>query len=158
MPIYNKFHIKGRADGSVQFLPQALQKNGPVLDAEVRFDSQLAKVTKAANLPVPPGIPARFLIDTGAQTTCVNQSILDKLQVLQIGDTEVCTPSSTTTRGVYACGLAFPGSPLESIPDLFVIGCDLSSQPYDGLIGRDILARAVLVYNGGSGSWSLALS
>jgi len=59
----------------------------------------------------------------------------------------------------YDVGLAIFGRredpPLihRTIP---VIGTDLSAQGIDALVGRDVLKDCVLVYNGGTGTFTLA--
>lgn len=48
------------------------------------------------------------------------------------------------------------GTTLDSLPEMFVIGSDLKRQGIVALLGRDILARSVLVYNGSAGHWTIA--
>ena len=64
--------------------------------------------------------------------------------------------------GVYACILRFASG---AIPDVEaaratavdLAGQDLAGKPIIALIGRDVLARCVFVYNGAMGSFSLSI-
>lgn len=89
--------------------------------------------------------------------TCVDKKILEGLGIPPVGDTQVRTPSGSAVQQVYPCGIAFPGAGIPSLERMFVIGADLDGQKIIGLLGRDLLAGALLVYNGIGGSWSLSV-
>jgi len=97
-----------------------------------------------------------MLVDTGASMTCIDETVLLNLGIPRVGTAEVHTPSGTVEQGIYMCGLAFPGSGIPSIGQIAVVGSTLAGQNIIGLLGRNLLARGLLVYNGGAGHWSIA--
>jgi hypothetical protein len=107
--------------------------------------------------------PGLALIDTGASSTCVDETMVTDLGVQPVDVVKISTPSGTDQRSVYPASLAFPGTNLPSIDFPRLIGVDLSSQaiagtndPMVALFGRDLLRMFVLVYNGPAGMYSLS--
>ncbi len=131
---------------------------GPVIDAYV--GPTTASIT-AGHQGVA-GVPVRLLVDTGASASVFASSVFEKLSLTPTGFGEMITPS--TGGGVHDC-LAFDvavtldakdsTTPLVIEP-LNVLSTDLAAHGIDGLIGRDILGRCHLSYNGTTGQCSLA--
>ena len=106
----------------------------------------------------PEDVLTRALVDTGASGTCIDPKILStKLQLTPTGQTQVHTPSSGKKphlADVYDVSLKIYGPTLDQVlefPVIPVMACDLSAQGIQALIGRDILSKCVLVYNGAVG-------
>ena len=116
----------------------------------------------AAHEPIPNLVNFRALLDTGASSTCVDPSILQPLNLTPTGSAPVETPS---TGGVpveapqYDVSLILPAGsnkiPLV-IGNLGVICLALASLGYHALIGRDILAQCIYLYNGSTRLFTLA--
>jgi predicted aspartyl protease len=102
------------------------------------------------------------LIDTGATITSINAPILSGLGINPVGIVNVGTAGGPQKQSVYPAKFRFPGTKLPGFELSRVIGCDLTGQtvmnqrPLIALIGRDVLTRAVLVYNGSAGMFSLS--
>jgi hypothetical protein len=102
------------------------------------------------------------LIDTGATITSIHAPILIGLGINTVGVANVGTAGGPKQQLTYAARFSFPGTPLPGFELGQVLGCDLTGQtvlnqqPLIGLIGRDVLAGAVLVYNGSAGMLSLS--
>lgn len=162
MPICNRAHFAllpaqaGATLPQILLNAQVLADEGPVLICEVRVDVDRAATLAAAGAQLPQAKQGRLLVDTGASKTCIEKDILDALGIPPVSQMNVATPQGTTVQGVYPCGIAFPGSGLPSIERVFVLGADLKAQNIIGLLGRDVLSTAILVYNGSAGNWSLA--
>jgi predicted aspartyl protease len=114
----------------------------------------------AAGLTVPPPITVNFLIDTGASCTVVDQATIAPLGLAPTGETRVCTPTTgggTESRLQYDVALMLYHTDnsrlFQSIP---VIATDLSRQNIGGLLGRDVLEKCLLVYDGAVRNFSLA--
>jgi hypothetical protein len=148
----------------VPFFTLPLSAGGPVLDAAVLVSAARLVALEAAGSPVPPLVQVRALLDTGASCSAVDQEILDSLGLVPTGEAELLTPSTGRTPqraftydvqvGIFA---GRPGD-LHFISDTVqVMASDLYvGQEIHMLIGRDILARCILNYNGADGIFTLA--
>jgi Aspartyl protease len=136
--------------------------NGPILNALVAVSQARSAALTAADQEIPNSVPVFALVDTGASCTCVDPAVLASLKLTPTGNVSVNTPSTGATphsADQYDVALIVPaanGPPLifQTIP---VISSDLlSAQGFHALIGRDILDRCVLIYNGHMGQFTLA--
>jgi hypothetical protein len=127
---------------------------GPIINAIVSVSGPRILALQKAGQPVPPSIPVRALIDTGASSTCIDSSLVGPLGITPTGTIPIHTP---TTGGVphvanqYDVGLMIPGGPTD--PPLVQITLPvtdhaLAVQGIQALIGRDVLAQCLLSYNG----------
>lgn len=137
--------------------------NGPELTAFVGVSEGRQAALAAANQPVPQFQQIRALVDTGASCTCLDPSVLQALSLSPTGQVPVNTPTTGTqphTANQYDVRLIIPGMiathPLFVAPTVTVVEAQLLPQGFHGLIGRDILALCVLVYNGPLGQFTLA--
>ncbi len=87
--------------------------------------------------------------------SAVDRQIFQKLAISPIGVTTVRTPTTSQEQNLYPVTLFFPELQLGG-EIAGVIGSNLLSQGILALIGRDLLARFVFIYNGKSGSFTLA--
>lgn len=152
MPIHNQFLL---LNNSIQ--PHVLQGRGPVVAVEIQLPTALANHLQAKGTALPQPITGFALIDTGASKTCVEAQAISGLGVTPINRIKVQTPSGSTQQYLYPARVAFPGTTLPSIEFSSVVGSTLAAQGIVALIGRDVLARFLLVYNGPAGLYSLAL-
>ena len=120
-------------------------------------DEKRAEALVKAGNQVPPQKLGMLLIDTGASMTSIERTVLEQLGIPPIADCDVKTPSGGETQQVYPCSLAFPGSKLPSIQKIFVLGGNLQEQGIIGLLGRDMLAACLFVFNGQGGEFTLAV-
>lgn len=138
------------------------QANGPIITAGVLASKQRAEALKAAGQPVPGPQLVRALVDTGASCTCVDPTHLEALGLSPTGTVQVHTPTPVEAPSQsyqYDVGMFImadatePPLVLDTLP---VVASSLGQQGIDALIGRDILSRCVLVYNGKIGQFTLA--
>jgi hypothetical protein len=121
------------------------------------------KALQDAGQSVPPPVPIRALIDTGASCTCVDAKVLKTLRINPTGKMPIHTPS---TSGQYpheanqfdvfiviAVGPALQAFASGTIP---VIEAELEHQGYKALIGRDILSKCLMVFEGRGAFLTLA--
>jgi Aspartyl protease len=136
---------------------------GPVLTAGIAVSEQRNKALVSAGQIPPMPQQIRALVDTGAACTCVDPSVLQALNLTPTGTTLIHTPSSGNVpepADQYDVALLIPGArpgdqPLL-LPTIPVVASQLSLQGIQALIGRDILADCVLVYNGNMNQFTLA--
>jgi hypothetical protein len=103
---------------------------------------------------VPPPVRVLFLIDTGASVSMVDESYMRTLQLDPTGATQF---HSSSTNGVaqraamYDVHLVLGGvagvNTLRFDP-LAMMATALINQPFEGILGRDVLARLQLAWNG----------
>lgn len=87
------------------------------------------------------------MIDTGASHTVIRDDIPAKLGLNQVGEISANTPSATGVRCYqYAVDMILPDN--VRIQNIIVSAMPLEDQPIQCLIGRDILAKGVLIYIG----------
>ncbi|WP_413211955.1 aspartyl protease family protein [Paraburkholderia kururiensis] len=115
----------------------------------------------AAGMPMPLPVTGTFLIDTGASSTVVDDQFVAPLGLQPTSMVGMHTPS--TNGVVQQCNLydvqiviAAPNSVPFVINALAVMEASLRPQGIDGLIGRDVLDRTCLIYNGTAQTFSLA--
>jgi hypothetical protein len=146
-----------------QFTLQFDPANGPVLTVVIGVSVARGDALMTAGRMVPGGISARALIDTGASGTCVDPSILTRLELTPTGTVSVHTPSTGLAAHLaeqYDISLIVPGAgthhvPL-ALPAIPVMAADLSIQGIDALIGRDVLRDCIFIYNGSVGLFTIA--
>lgn len=140
-----------------------LSQHGALLDVHVGVSQARRNALVAANQPVPNVVPTRMLIDTGASCTCIDLTVLNQLGLSPTGTAQVLTPSTGTaphSANQYDVSILIAfGNPLRllySNHTIAVVEADLSAQGIQGLIGRDILAGSLLVYDGETGYFTIS--
>lgn len=128
---------------------------GPLVQAYVGLSAPHANALKALGKVVPPLVIGTFLLDTGATGTCVDPELVLPLGLTPTGAVMVQTP--TTAGNAVSCpqydiSLLIQSTQQNALPlvvsALPVMETALRSQGIDGLIGRDIIDRCILNYNG----------
>ena len=117
---------------------------------------------KAAGIAVPTHVSGTFLLDTGASNTVVDTSLIAPLGITPTGTIMCHTPSTGTVAQAfnqYDVAIIVPGAVpgqawvVEALP---VMESNLAPQGIQGLIGRDMLDDAILIYNGTTKHFTLA--
>ena len=135
--------------------------SGPVIDVQIGIAAPRREALIQAQVPVPPPVSCRLLVDTGASSTCVDPTIIQQLNLSPSGIVQIHTPS-TNIGNAHQC-YQYDVSLMIVHPNLRrvfsaipVIESTLAHQGIDGLLGRDILSECLLVYNGEIGLFTLA--
>jgi predicted aspartyl protease len=109
----------------------------------------------AANQPVPTPVQVDALIDTGATGSVIASGIAQQLGLQPVGVVPVSTPSSSNVpMATYAVRLLLPGG---IIFETTAIEAPMQGQGIGALIGRDVLANAVLVYIGYMNEFTISI-
>ena len=138
--------------------------NGPLLNAFVGVSHARHTALNAAKQPTPQAVQIRALIDTGASCTCMDPSVVTALQLVATGPVTMNTPSTGATPHTaweYDVSIIIPGASANHapllIPNIAVASTELlATLGFHALIGRDILSRCILTYNGETGLFMLA--
>lgn len=127
--------------------------DGPIIDLFV-FPPQLTlDVYKLAGVLVEPK-KVKALIDTGAAISCICQSMADLIGLTSIESCGILTPVGKVKRPVYDINVAFERFVDQMLP-VQAIAIDLTKQNCKVLLGRDILSKCTLIYNGLDNSYQL---
>jgi hypothetical protein len=130
---------------------QCLRAAGPGLPIEI---SQATSAQQAT--PQPPVLQSALaLIDTGATHSCVDQQLAQSLHLPIIDRQQVAGVGGQQTHNVYLAQLSMP-PPLSAGYRGRLIGVQLGG-PYRIIVGRDFLARALLVYDGLNGTVTISV-
>ena len=154
MPVFSFYH-------STKEQGYTLTAGGPLVSVEVSIPAALKEHLAEKSLPIPPPQSGFALIDTGASSTAVDQSVFDALGVPPIDKIKTSTPHGEAESPIYPATVAFPGLALTEMPMERIIGCNLKWTNSEGkevimLLGRDLLQYFLLVYNGKSADIFLA--
>jgi predicted aspartyl protease len=137
---------------------------GPVVNANVYVSEGRRLALEAQNIDIPASRVIRALVDTGASFTSIEPAVLNALNLTPTGTIELVTPSTgqgTHTADTYDVDFVIAGASQQDPPlqlaNLRVAACELYlRQGIHALIGRDILERCILVYNGTTNEFTLA--
>ena len=161
MPVFNAQLFENTADGKQKLGPAVLAKEGPFFQVLVSIPQPLAEFYTKNKTPLPAPVAGIALVDTGASKSCVHGPIMKRLQVSPIGVATSHTAAGPVPHSLYPAHFTFPTAKIE-IDFAAVVGVDLSGQTIGGqqliaLIGRDVLAMGMFIYNGSTGSYSFAI-
>ena len=110
-------------------------------------------VWKKTGKALPEHAPALAMIDTGAASTIIKASILDKLGLPPVDQVRIHTPTSSNIDCFrYWVRLYFPQ---DVCLEATAIAAPLEGQHIQCLIGRDALRHCLMIYNGPDQSYTL---
>ena len=140
-----------------RLLSSALHQLGPRLQVTLSPLEAQTKAIADRGEPLPNPISGVALIDIGALCTCIDQKAAEAagLAVVDSGFMTSATHENELVP-VYAARLDIAGIP-ENVEAKRAYGAMLEPQGLIALVGRDLLASCILVYNGPDGSFSLSL-
>ena len=150
MPVYNHSFV----DDNNTPQPLGILQSGPVISIEISVPQSLAEEFTRANLPIPRPIVGLALIDTGASSSCVDNSTIESLGIKSIGVVDTMTPAGPKQQYRYPAHFFFPAARIN-VDFGSITGADLKDQPIMALIGRDILSNFIFVYNGTLGMYTI---
>jgi hypothetical protein len=130
-----------------------LQTSGPILQGFIGPSRELITAFGTQGVAAP--IPVSALIDTGAAATVITPDTAKLLGLRSVGAVSVHTP---TTIDPILCrqfhvNVYFSGA--FAIENIVVIEAPLTGQSFQCLIGRDVLSRGVLTYDGVNSRFNL---
>lgn len=143
---------------TVQQDSSLLAQKGALLDFFVLKPSAM-EVKSLAQIQAEATIKANLQIDTGAGGTLICKSIIDKLGINPINtNVQINTPSSKGAKAsqyVVDLLLMLPNNSTLHLRNIPVIATDMTHQPINGLIGRDILRYLHITWNGKVGDFTV---
>jgi len=146
MPILNRLHFQPNI--------RLLHREGPKIKVRIGLPSIMAQQLKQQGKKLPL-IEGEALVDTGASISAVDRQVFQQLAISPIGVVTVRSPTIPQQQNLYPVTFIFPELRLTA-ESTGVIGSNLLNQGIVALIGRDLLTKFVFIYNGSSGSFTLA--
>ncbi|SIO65518.1 Aspartyl protease [Singulisphaera sp. GP187] len=132
----------------------------PILELIVGPTEATIEALRAAGEPIPLPILVPAMLDTGAGTSLLARRIAEKLGLDPGGERIVIGVGSegTETGVVYRIRLAFPAVPPMLLASTVCVVAveDLAKFDVGMILGRDLLSRCVLLYNGPDGRCTFA--
>ena len=89
------------------------------------------------------------LWDTGATLSCISESVIEKLKLVETGFIPMHTPSGHDLAKTYSIDVTLPNN--VHVPDLKVCSSKIGDQGIGMLIGMDIINRGDFVVNNHAG-------
>ena len=117
----------------------------------------LAKHLQQQNKPVPAPQGGLALIDTGATLSVVDRAAVQALGINPVGVANMTGVTGQGQTNLYPATFEFPGTSLPPVNFASVTAAQLQGLGYIALIGRDILMRFTMFYNGPLGLVTLSL-
>lgn len=143
-----------------------ITQKGPLLKVEIGVSDELQRLYRLLNFPIPRPLFVDGLVDTGASITGIDTVVARALDLTSRGTIPMVTPSTggqAVQVPLYDVSLAIPPGNAGELPyrvaNLSVFASDElggEGYPYHVLVGRDVLSRCLLVYNGQQGTYTLA--
>jgi len=132
--------------------PSTLLQVGPVIDILISTTRPELEAGRAIGLQYQE-LAVKALIDTGAALTIINPQIAASCKLVQ---TDWSMINSVGGRAgeypAHAAAISFPGTELPTFDVIRVVACPIIKQPFFScLIGRDILRKWLLIYDGPNG-------
>jgi hypothetical protein len=143
---------------------------GARLQVEITPGRQDLLRRRQAHQPIPQPITVTALLDSGAESTCIDPGIATRLNLPLCGAGFTLAPGVAT--GPSSLGGALPQFSYDAglvilhptnqsklnlvFPDLTVDTLPLLAFGIEAVIGRDVLAACILVINGPAGTATLA--
>jgi len=149
-------HHPGNTNVDVQPGVHGLFSGGVVMNLQVGVDSVTNQALQAEGGVLPAPIMVKGLLDTGCTVTSIDHSLVSSLGLKVRGYAKTHTANGPVNVTQHLIELGFPGSQLKPRPVQAVQATDLSGQPFQVLIGRDLMAAWSITYNGPAGFVSIS--
>ena len=131
--------------------PGDLQQEGPFIHIAISNPELELNEFRALGFEYPEPLPLKALIDTGASVTIINPEVAQTQKLRQTGYAQLVAAGSSGRYPEHAAAIYFLGTKLKGFDPIRVVACSIVRQPVSCLIGRDVLRKWHLTYDGRSG-------
>lgn len=139
---------------------QVLLQQGPITPVELSLPQELVNLLRTKGEPIPSPANGVALIDTGTARSCIDVSVAEQLKLQPISATQVVNANGVSLQGTYAAKIRFPAIgwdiDFSSVLSVNLSGQTVQDAPVLVVIGRDLLANCIFIYNGLIGAFVLA--
>jgi hypothetical protein len=136
----------------LSWTPSALLQQGPHINLLISATHFEIGEGRSLGLEFPE-LAVTALIDTGAPVTIVSPHIVETCKLRRTGTARIIAVGGEPGEyHEHAAAISFPGTDLPNFDPIRVVACPITPQPYFScVIGRDILQKWILTYNGPMG-------
>lgn len=128
-----------------------------MIDVSIGLTGAAQQALTQANQPIPSPVAVSLQVDTGASRTMLKDGVLSTLSLHPVGTIGVNTPTSQGIRcGLYAVRLTLPHGGYLDATVIQAPPSGFAGQNIDGVVGRDVLSYAILIYMGQRGQFTLS--
>jgi hypothetical protein len=136
--------------------------DGPLVQVRIGLSRPVQIARQQAGQVTPAPLVVTALLDTGAECTCIEQALVPRLALPlhTTGLTNIPALGGVTGSLRYTAGVTLMhpsgkhGQHLV-VQALAVTAVSLGAFGVDAVIGRDVLAQCVLIYDGAAGTFTL---
>jgi hypothetical protein len=128
-----------------------LRRAGPKIKVTISHPSSALVAAADAGVELRNPYTITALIDTGAARTVITPQLAATCGLRQTGQARISSAGHITDRAEHAGAIAFPDSNLRGFDPIRLVACPLPEQDVACLLGRDVLERWNLTYDGRSG-------
>lgn len=114
----------------------------------------IRKLLEKSKIGLPEAVELSALVDTGASRTVVRSGVCRRMNLIPRNRIQISTAGTPCLADEYDVALIFPMLNMRFDP-LFVLEAPLTGQNITCLIGRDLLSKGILFYNGFDNSYTL---
>jgi hypothetical protein len=128
-----------------------LRRTGPKIMVTIGHPRATVALAKESRVDLKKPFTVTALIDTGAARTVINPQLAVTCGLRQTGEARISSAGHITDRPEFAGAIYFPDQELNGFDPMSLVACPLPEQDVSCLLGRDILERWNLTYDGRSG-------
>ena len=128
-----------------------LRRTGPKIAVAIGHPRKALELAARENVDLNKPFEITALIDTGASRTVINPQVARTCGLKQTGRARISGAGEITERLEFAGAIHFPAHELRSFDPVILVACPLPEQDVACLLGRDVLERWNLTYDGRSG-------
>lgn len=128
-----------------------LRKTGPKITVTIGHPQATRTLARQKGIELQKPLRIEALIDTGASRTVINPQVAATCGLRQTGLARISSAGHVAERQEFVGAIHFPGQELSGFDPTSLVACPLPGQDVSCLIGRDVLERWSVTYDGRTG-------
>ncbi len=134
-----------------------LINTGPRIHIQIDYSDYMKKLFTERAIDIIESRKGMALIDTGATKSCIDLELAQDFSFPVIDEVKMSTPSHSNYTSPLYSGIMLDITAMAKKGYVELLGVEIANQGIDVIIGRDILAMGLLVYNGVDGTCAFAI-
>jgi gag-polyprotein putative aspartyl protease len=128
-----------------------LRRSGPKITVTIGHPHSALLLAEQSHVELKKPYTVTALIDTGASRSVISPRLAITCGLRQTGQARISSAGHITDRPEFAGAIHFPNQSLKGFDPMSLVACPLPEQDVACLLGRDVLERWNLTYDGRSG-------